>query len=271
MKKKENLKISPSSLTNTILIEIEDWYKDHTPFRDYVIDIYNEINQNVGLKYRSTIHPFLSSLFTPKWFLEKGYQNDSYLSPIIENKVIYGRDNWLFYSGDNSIEYYEGTNILSEDIMNEWKNKFQELHNICKEKGIDFAIVVPPNKEQVFPEYMPSFDIQNTYKREQVFVDYMKENSDVLYIYPIELMQRIKTKYTPYYMQDTHWNSIGAFVTVMEIYKELNYPFQSIDDISILINSTRGGDLSNFTGFSSEYEDYYLDYHPDVLLLEVKT
>ncbi|MDO4188826.1 MAG: hypothetical protein Q4D29_07525, partial [Lachnospiraceae bacterium] len=52
--------------------------------------------------------------------------DDSYLPPKEgEGRVIQGRFNWLYYAGDNSIAYYSGTNILSDEEMKEWAGLMQ--------------------------------------------------------------------------------------------------------------------------------------------------
>lgn len=239
----------------------DSWYKDHTPYRSFMIESYNRVNQRMSEVYSHTFNPILSAAFTPSWFDKS---TGVYMAPRIENLAIYGLDDWLFYTGDNSIGFYEGTNILSEEEMKLLCDKFKTLNDKCKAKGIDLVYVVPPNKEQVFPEYMPSFNVRTEYKREEVFEDYIKANSDVHFIYLLDEMKAIKPLYTPYFKQDTHWNSVGAFAGIMGIYKELGYPYSSLDDIKVTTTKKRGGDLSNMCGHTSEYDDYIVDYRPNV-------
>jgi len=239
----------------------DSWYKDHTPYRSLMIGSYNRVNQRMSALYSHTFEPMLSAAFTPAWFDKS---NGVYIAPRIENKAIYGLDDWLFYSGDNSIGFYEGTNILSDEDMKLLSDKFKALNAKCRQKGIDLIYAVPPNKEQVFPEYMPSINVKTEYKREQVFEAYMKANSDVHFIYLLDEMKTMKPLYTPYFKQDTHWNSAGAFAGIMGIYKELGYPYSLIDDVKVTTIRKTGGDLSNMCGYSSEYDDYIVDYRPDI-------
>lgn len=244
------------------LPSFELWYVDHTPYRSKMIERYNAMNQKLGKLYTKNLSPIISTLFAPAWFDKSG--GAVYTIPVVENNAIYGLDDWLFYTGDNSIGYYEGTNVLSEDEMAWLSNKYKALSDKCTEKGIDVIFAVPPNKEQVFPEYMPSYNVQTDYKREQVLEDYIKATSDTHYIYLLDDEVGIKSKYTPYYKQDTHWNSVGAFVGVMAIYKELGYPYTSIDDVDVTIVKTYGGDLSSMCGYATEYDAYIVDYKPEI-------
>ncbi len=237
------------------------WYKDHTPYRSFMIESYNSLDQELSCIYNDTFEPMLSSLFIPSWFDKS---RGVYMAPRIQNGAIYGKDDWLFYSGDNSIGFYEGTNILSTEEMKTLCNKFEMLNAKCKAKCIDLIYVVPPNKEQVFPEFMPSLNVRTEYKREQVFEDYVKTNSDIHFAYLLDEMKDIKPLYTPYFKQDTHWNSAGALAGLIGIYKELGYPYPSINDANITTIKRAGGDLSSMCGYSSEYDNYDVDYRPDI-------
>lgn len=241
--------------------EFELWYKDHTPYRSFMIDSYSRQSQKLNEVYSNYISPTLSSIFTPSWFDKS---TGVYMAPRIENNVIYGLDDWLFYTGDNSIKFYEGANILSLKEMKMLSDKFSLLNAKCKARGIDLVYAIPPNKEQVFSEYMPSMNIRTEHKREQVLEEYIKSNSDIHFIYLLDEMKTIKSLYTPYYKQDTHWNSVGALAGIMGIYKELGYPYSSISDIDITITQRNGGDLSAMCGYSSAYEDYQVIYRTDV-------
>lgn len=243
-------------------VEFELWYKDHTPYRSKMIEEYNALDQKLSKLYNKSFSPIISTAFAPAWFDKSG--GAVYTLPVIKNNAIYGLDDWLFYAGDNSVGYYEGTNILTQEEMQTLSEKYKALDDKCREKGIDLVYAVPPNKEQVFPEYMPSYNVRTNYKREEVLVNYIKSTSDTHYIYLLDELLSVKSQYTPYYKQDTHWNSVGAFVGVMTIYKELGYPYVSIDDVDVTITKKYGGDLSSMCGYATEYDDYAVVYKPEI-------
>ncbi len=258
LEEKRTLNSFPSPKSGFIPL-FELWYKDHTPYRSVMIESYNLLNSKAKDTYVNEIRPFLSPLFTPAWF-----EGEEYLAPMIENAAIYGTDDWLFYSGDNSIGYYEGTNIMTDEEMESVLDTYESLNEKCLKRGIDLIYAVPPNKEQVFPEYMPTYNVRTEYKREEVLEDYIKKHSSIHYLYLLDDMLSIKEKYAPYYKEDTHWNNAGAFTGVMAIYRELGYPYISIDDVNVSTYKQYGGDLTSMSGYGAEYDAYNVDYKSDV-------
>lgn len=161
--------------------------------------------------------------------------DETYLPPKEgEGRVIQGRSNWLYYAGDNSIAYYCGTNILSREEMDEWMSLMQELQNECDKRGIQLGFMIMPNKEQVYPEYMPSYTVKTPVKREETFVNYVRKHSDMKIIYPAEELRSWKKYFEMYFPYDTHWTQAGAFVGTMAMYKEMGLETTNLLDLKVL-------------------------------------
>lgn len=199
--------------------------------------------------------------------------DDAYLPPKeAENQVILGRFNWLFYAGNNALDYYQGTNILSSEQMAKQLAKMQELQSICEDKGIQLAFLVLPNREQVYPEYMPNYNIENIEKRETVLAKYIAANSDITFLYPLNELLAAKVYCEPCFPYDTHWNQAGAFTGVQALYKAIGIPTTNILNLDIkTTNVTPRGlvatgalDPSLYTGDF----DYIINYRPDIKVLE---
>ena len=196
--------------------------------------------------------------------LEPKIVDTSYLAPEYQGGAIFGRRDWLFYSGDSSEAYYRGTNLLTDGEMKTWKDKFEQLDNVCKAKGIDLVILVAPNKEQMYPEYMPTYQIASEKKRQDTFLDYMQSNSSVKYLYPKSELNTTKIFYDVFYKQDTHWNSLGGFTGVMAIYRALGLQATNVFELNVTESTRSGGDLSNFSGYSTTYRDWKISYKDNV-------
>ncbi len=132
--------------------------------------------------------------------------------------VIVARDGWLFLYGENEIECYQGTNILSEEDMKTYADKLNTLQNICTAQGKELYIYIAPNKSQVYSQYMPTVDIINTYKREQQLHAYITENCTTPFLYPLTESLNATGVYQTYYKYDTHWNHIGALYGTNALY-----------------------------------------------------
>ncbi len=188
----------------------------------------------------------------------------SYLAPEYAGGAIFGRRDWLFYSGNSSEDYYRGTNLFSIEEMEAWKNKFEQLNAVCREKGIELVVMAAPNKEQMYPEYMPTYQIASAQKRQDIFLDYMKANSSVRYLYPKAELTTTKIFYDVFYKQDTHWNALGGFTGAMAVYRALGLQSMNVFELDVTETKRKGGDLSSFSGYTSEYRDWKINYKTNI-------
>ncbi len=195
--------------------------------------------------------------------------DDSYLPENISNhQVIIGRFNWLFYSGNYSKDYFTGANVMSEEVMNARMNQLKELQDICEAQGKTIVFAVWPNKEQVYPEYMPTYQMESPVKREPVFEQYVSEHSNVKFVYPVEELTMGKVLADTYFPYDTHWNTWGSFIGTMSIYTALGYETPDLQDIQIaeIPSASRGlvgTGLLNGEDYTEDC-DYQVVYRPGV-------
>ena len=229
-----------------------------------VIDMIKPSYQTYGyvLKRCQNCGRFLKTDFEEKLI------DDSYMPPKEgEGRVIQGRFDWLYYAGDNSISYYTGTNILSEEEMKEWADLMQELKDACDEKGIQLGMMIMPNKEQVYPEYMPSYTVKTTKKREDVFTEYVNEHTDVDFVYPIEELKSGKKYYEMYFPYDTHWTQAGGFVGMMSLYEKMGFETTNLMDLEVLPTQfTQKGLIDTGSLDPDMYKDdidYVIFYKPE--------
>lgn len=185
-----------------------------------------------------------------------------------KNNAIIGRNNWLFLQTDSKYSFYRGTNLMTEEELKEHADVFQELNDICKEKDILLQFVYWPNKEEVYPEYMPTLAIKNEHKRTERLVDYIKENTDVRIIYPLEELIEAKPYCELYLPLDTHWNRAGAFVGYQAMLKSLGLQTTDISDVPITVTTGGGDDLARKLGKSKKdyapQKNYNIVYRPHV-------
>lgn len=92
------------------------------------------------------------------------------------NHVIWGKDDWLFYSSTNSgdpIADYEGTNRFSIEEMEKIKINMLNQQEILRNMGIEFCLLIPPNKENVYSQYMPDKYIHTDKTRTDILLEYL--------------------------------------------------------------------------------------------------
>lgn len=203
----------------------------------------------------------------PNYALDTGASD--FLPPkILNNLTIVGRDGWLFFTKENALEDYIANNILSEAQMKEYLNGMIRLRDLCTAQGKKVYFFIPPNKEQVYAEKMPSYQVADSYKRAQRLVDYVHANSDIQIIYPINEMKAAKGVCQPYFKTDTHWTEAGAYVGTQALYGMMGMPVTDIQNVSKTANQYLGGDLLLLGNLNQDnYADdirYQINYKPEI-------
>lgn len=268
-------------------------------FQKELINQKKSISRTYESVYRKEIFPKLSQMFVPEWAKqvekEPEPQGSGQIEPepqtsdqdkpkdildgvpqapegqeyypmyIEDHMIIYGRDNWLYTAGDwnISLDYYAGTNVLSEEEMAYCAELLNTLDELCRARGVELVMEVGPNKEQVYPEHFPSFTVENPYKRLLVLEEYLHEHCSAPFLYPIRELAAHKDQYDTYWKYDTHWNSTGAYIGMKAIYEALGRQIKESDAV-MNTQETNRGDLAGITGYTDLYTDYITEYKPDV-------
>ena len=154
---------------------------------------------------------FLKKLakFKMKWELDNG-------------TTINGRDGWSFYDsgkvpdGYTLIDYF-GEVRFSEDELRQMASGVEKARQFYARRGIDYMIVVAPNKEAMYSEYMPE-RLQKQRKSEQsrmdLAVEYLQKHTKVKILNFKEALTAAKQKMPMeiYFPLDSHWNEVGGYV-----------------------------------------------------------
>lgn len=244
--------------------QLEAYYNDRLPFRSRLISWEQKLSGALERVYTGPLQKSLARLF---------YGDTDFFAPqIVGDIVLLGRDDWLFYAGDDSIAYYRGSNVLEQEQMELYMELMVQLQELCDEKGIWLQFMILPNKEQVYPEYMPSYTIENDYGRTEQFVDYVREHSGIQIVYPLAELQQADIHWQTYHRYDTHWNHAGAFVGTQALYQALGMPTADLGGLAVAQCAPTTSDLILLGGldasqYPAEY-DYAVDYRPEVTLTE---
>lgn len=196
--------------------------------------------------------------------------DDSYLAPTIkQNEVIIGRSGWLFLAGDGNLNYYTRDNVLSDNEMQEYADKLSELNRLCVEKGKRLAVIVAPNKDQVYSEYMPSFTFGSEERRTEKLVEYIKAGTDVKITYPIDELKYAKRFWQLYYKCDSHWNAMGAFIGEQALLNLIGYEVTNPDNVELWWSEEKNdGDLMALGALdTADYptdSNYQVKYKPEI-------
>lgn len=181
----------------------EEYFNDYLPFRNELVKLKN-----------------LSDIFVFKNILSK--------------KLLIGKDKWLF--NGNLVKKYIGIEKynFTESELEIAKNNLIHFRDELKKKNIDFILMVCPDKEYIYFEYMPDYIKRKSIKNDtDIFVEYIKNNTDIKVVYPKEELLKYKYKYQLYYKYDYHWNTLGAYIEYIELMKSLDIYVDNIDNVDI--------------------------------------
>ena len=202
-----------------------DWFNDHFAWRESLISL------------NGTFH-----------FLTFGKPVE-----LNEQVVIEGNEKgWLFFRGGNVInEGYLNKNPFTEAEIAYITERIYEKSEWLKERNADFYMMVVPNKETIYPEYLPAGYIpENNPNRTDQILDALAKNYPKVKILDCRIvLKKEKKKGLLYFPADTHWNMRGAIYAYHELINLIakDYPdFYSMDPNSLVYTSNlnpKGCDL----------------------------
>jgi hypothetical protein len=209
----------------------EQYFNDHFQLRDYLILGYN-------------------------WLKIKIWKRSS------NKEVLMGADGWLFLSGDRVLEDFVSVKQFSLDQLEARKKVLEAKRDWLAKKGIRYLFVIPPNKQSVYPEFMPKVyqRLQGESRLDQ-FVSYMQKQSEVDILDLRETLRAAKGDHQVYFQLDSHWNELGGLVASMEIFRTVDrllhrvpgHPQKNLFDYTIRpVPRKSPGDLARLMGFPAE-------------------
>lgn len=198
--------------------------------------------------------------------------------------VIVGKDGWLFYKGsqvmdEDPVGDYRGTNLFTDEELAQIAANMQHTKDFLAERGCEFAILIAPNKERMYDEYMPDeYGDPAQYNRIVQVTEYLREHTDVTVVSPYETLLAYKQEHPEdllYYTYDTHWNNVGSYLGARELATALGWELPELDKVTKTLSSPPVGDLSGLLGMGDYLKGgqiYTLsDYSPHTLDRQVSS
>lgn len=157
---------------------LEAWWSDSMAFRQQFVRQFNLLRMNVGI----------------------GPQKN----------VLIGKDGWLFDSSEQ-LDDFRNSKLFTSDEVNAWREYLVFRHLDAKKHGVKFIFVIVPNKESVYPEFMPDNVTKLTEKsRTDQIVESVKNDGVAVLDLRSILEEGKKHSLRVYHQNDIHWNLIGA-------------------------------------------------------------
>lgn len=193
------------------------------------------------------------------------YYYNLHLSPI--DTVVIGKDGFLFYDYKEpygmSLPDFEGHDLMTPGELKKAESKLLDWKNEFDRRGIKFLVVMPPNKHTIYPEKLPNYVQKGSVTRADQ-LDRLIPSLGIEFIdlRPILLEKKRQTNDLLYYLNDTHWNNLGAFYGYQVMAAKLRTMFPTFhevlfDDLSFSVSKIKDvGDCAKMINLFGELEDY---------------
>lgn len=174
------------------------------------------------------------------------------------DNVIVGRDGWLYYG--ETADDFMNINTLSDRAVDNIRRNLELMDEYCKSRGAQFVFTAVPNKNSIYPEYMPFNYIEsdNAGNYEKL----MKTLSESGFCLDMaEALRSADASIPLYHKTDSHWNNLGAYAGHVRLTEELGVESCSAGT-SWFTRNDRLGDLAAMIYPDEEAKDtnVYNDY-----------
>jgi len=180
--------------------------------------------------------------------------------------VVPGQNGWLFRGEDQMVDHYLGMAKFTPAQLQCWQTVLEKRRDWLAARGIKYLFVIPPNKQVVYPEFLPVWLQQATPAQRETkldqFLQYMKAHSTVEILDLRPVLLAAKTTAPTYLQNDMHWNAYGSFVGCQEVIKTLTKHFPDLPPLRwedfIWTNApATGGDLARILGWNVAEKNYF--------------
>ena len=212
----------------------------------------------LSLNFPKEFEAYYNDTFAGRKRLLKKYGKIQYKLGIDSGITILGQKGWAFYDsakvpdGYTLIDYF-GEVRFNDDELKQMAEGVEKAREFYARQGIDYIIIIAPNKEAMYSEYMPE-RLQKQRKsdksRMDLAVEYLQQNTKVKIINFKDALMAAKKelKEEIYYPLDSHWNGIGSYVGYTAMAKYLNkfgyhLPVKKISENMIMVAGSQKSDL----------------------------
>jgi len=169
-------------------------------------------------------------------------------------KVLVGDNGWLVYTAEKDIEDYQHLNRFTEEELAQFQQNFDTLTAKYAKRGITLLVVVVPNKNTIYPEYVPrQIPVIGSESRLEQLISYLQAHGRAQILDLRSALLDAKVERQVYYAEDTHWNDYGGYIAYSAIISKLQETFPDlrlhpISDFKIVEREPEPLDLANNIG-----------------------
>ena len=197
---------------------------DNRPLKEKPVKFDKNFMPNYEAYYNDT--------FAGRKFLVSKYIKLQQALKIDTGQYFYGENGWMFYdsvkvNNGNTMADFFGAARFDDDELAKMAEGINKAADFYAKNGAKYFIVIAPNKEGVYSEFMPARMQKartSDKSRMDTAVEYLKKHTRAVFVNLKEPILEAKREYpyNLYFKKDTHWNNIGAYVGFEALAKVLN-------------------------------------------------
>jgi hypothetical protein len=206
--------------------------------------------------------------FAFRWYLIRAHSLAKLaLGASPSQKVILGESGYLYYSGQRSLDYFRGTHPFTRPELERSIQELERRQRLLAAKGIRYLIVVAPNKETIYPEFMPDrLRPVSAVSRLDQLIEGLKAHSDIPLLDLRPALRTAKQRGRVYHTTDTHWNDLGSMAASVAVLDRLSAWYPEIDRAPVegefVTRRGSGGDLARMLALEDRFPEDYVEWKP---------
>lgn len=140
-------------------------------------------------------------------------------------KVIVGDDGWLFVrmqdiapGNELSFRLERGLMPFTDAELAQWQQVLEKRHAFLAAHGIPYVVVIPPDKQSIYPEHLPAHLRTTAPTRLDQLIAWLDQKKSPVKIVDLRpALLAAKAQGEIYRRTDSHWNDEGAYVAYRAI------------------------------------------------------
>ena len=152
-----------------------------------------------------------------------------------DDTLFLGRAGWIFLTGDDSRRAWRGELRLEADVAEGWVRELRAREAWFRAQGIVFLHVCAPNKETIYPEFLPKSEARHgPTPYEQLLERFARENEPLPFLDLRAALREEKRFDVPaeddfvFHPHGSHWTARGGFAAVGAIVTRLQTRFPAL-------------------------------------------
>ena len=138
------------------------------------------------------------------------------------DKVLIGREGWLFYNDGSLLGHGRGVYRLGEDAARSHLVNIQARAEYLQARNAGYLVVAPPVKEAIYPELAPAWFRLDPTRYSNAVAELANEAMPGRVLHLETAMEAAKAEgVTTFSRHDTHWTGDGAYVGYQAIMQAL--------------------------------------------------